>query len=199
MDTNIPGVTSSIWQNHCNGSTVGSGSGGSGGSSSSGTSQSSPINDLSEQQQPMRKKTSWSELKESVTELRKQLSRLSTMVPMNIQFRKLSDSRIRIYFLGMCLLASGDTQFKSILSYFFVIYSWSFHNLYFCLHNRDTAKWLGNNTFVHRHYTRNAISQHTRRSFTTASYKVCQSLQYFCLWPLPFCHLFNLKHVCDLD
>lgn len=46
-----------------------------------------------------RKKT-WSELKESVTELRKQLSKLSSMVPMNIQFRKLSDSRIRIYFLG---------------------------------------------------------------------------------------------------
>lgn len=59
------------------------------------------MNDLNEQQQqPLRKKT-WSELKESVTELRKQLSRLSTMVPMNIQFRKLSDSRIRIYFLGM--------------------------------------------------------------------------------------------------
>lgn len=95
METNIPGGTNNIWQNHCNGSS---------GSASSGTSQSLSIsiNDSSEQQQlqPMRKKT-WSELKESVTELRKQLSRLSTMVPMNIQFRKLSDSRIRIYFLGM--------------------------------------------------------------------------------------------------
>lgn len=109
MDTNIPSGTNSIWQNHCNGSSIsgGGGAGGSasGGSSGSGTSQSSPIsiNDLNEQQQsqqPIRKKT-WSELKESVTELRKQLSRLSTMVPMNIQFRKLSDSRIRIYFLGM--------------------------------------------------------------------------------------------------
>lgn len=104
MDTNISGGANSIWQNHCNGSSASGGGGGgnsSGGSSSSGTSQSSPIsiNDPNEQQ-PVRKK-SWSELKESVTELRKQLSRLSTMVPMNIQFRKLSDSRIRIYFLGM--------------------------------------------------------------------------------------------------
>lgn len=55
-----------------------------------------PTNDT----EPTPRKKSWSELKESVTELRKQLSRLSTMVPMNIQFRKLSDSRIRIYFLG---------------------------------------------------------------------------------------------------
>lgn len=95
MDTNNPGSTNSIWQNHCNGSS---------GSSSSGTSQSSPISmsDSNEQQQqPTTRKKTWSELKESVTELRKQLSRLSTMVPMNIQFRKLSDSRIRIYFLGM--------------------------------------------------------------------------------------------------
>lgn len=100
MDTNITRVANILWQNHCNG---GGGADGSGSSSSGGTSQSSPINDLNEQhqqQQPIRKKT-WSELKESVTELRKQLSRLSTMVPMNIQFRKLSDSRIRIYFLGM--------------------------------------------------------------------------------------------------
>lgn len=94
MDTNIPGGANSIWQNHCNGGADGNGSSS---SSGGGTSQSSPINE--QQQQPMRKKT-WSELKESVTELRKQLSRLSTMVPMNIQFRKLSDSRIRIYFLG---------------------------------------------------------------------------------------------------
>lgn len=49
---------------------------------------------------PVARKKTWIELKESVTELRKQLSRLSTMVPMNIQFRKLSDSRTRIYFLG---------------------------------------------------------------------------------------------------
>lgn len=46
-----------------------------------------------------RKKT-WLELRESVTDLRKQLSKLSTMVPMNIEFRKLSDGRTRIYFLS---------------------------------------------------------------------------------------------------
>lgn len=81
METNISG-SASIWQNHCNGS----------------TSQSAAITTNDTEQRP-RKKT-WSELKESVTELRKQLSRLSTTVPMNIHFRKLSDSRIRIYFLG---------------------------------------------------------------------------------------------------
>lgn len=81
METNISGSTN-IWQNHCNGS----------------TSQSPSMSTNDAEPQP-RKKT-WSELKESVTELRKQLSRLSTMVPMNIHFRKLSDSRIRIYFLG---------------------------------------------------------------------------------------------------
>lgn len=85
METNIPVSTSitNIWQNHCNG----------------GTSQTSPpmqTNDM----EPIARKKTWLELKESVTELRKQLSRLSTMVPMNIQFRKLSDSRTRIYFLG---------------------------------------------------------------------------------------------------
>lgn len=84
METNIPVSTSitNIWQNHCNGS----------------TSQSAPMqtNDM----EPVTRKKTWPELKESVTELRKQLSRLSTMVPMNIQFRKLSDSRTRIYFLG---------------------------------------------------------------------------------------------------
>lgn len=80
MEANSP-LGTNIWPNHCNGS----------------TSQSpSLLNDI---EQFTRKKT-WSELKESVTELRKQLSRLSTMVPTNIQFRTLSDSRIRIYFLG---------------------------------------------------------------------------------------------------
>lgn len=81
METNISGSTS-IWQTHCNGST-----------------SQSPSMSINDAEQLPRKKT-WSELKESVTELRKQLSRLSTMVPMNIHFRKLSDSRIRIYFLG---------------------------------------------------------------------------------------------------
>lgn len=46
------------------------------------------------------RKKSWSELKESVTDLRKQLSRLATMIPMNIEFRRLSDGRTRIYFLS---------------------------------------------------------------------------------------------------
>lgn len=49
----------------------------------------------------MPRKKTWSELKESVSETRKQLSRLSTMVPTNIVFRQLSDGRTRIYFLGM--------------------------------------------------------------------------------------------------
>lgn len=82
MDKNLTTGTS-IWQNHCNGSS---------------TSQ-SPATQSNDMELNTRKKT-WSELKESVTELRKQLSRLSTMVPMNIQFRKLSDDRTRIYFLG---------------------------------------------------------------------------------------------------
>lgn len=81
METNVP-VSTNIWQNHCNGS----------------TSQSPPMQ--TNNAESIGRKKTWSELKESVTELRKQLSRLSTMVPMNIQFRKLSDSRIRIYFLG---------------------------------------------------------------------------------------------------
>lgn len=78
MDTNIP-LSATIWPNHCNGST------------------SQPMNDML----TMPRKKTWSELKESVTELRKQLSRLSTMVPTNIVFRQLSDGRTRIYFLGM--------------------------------------------------------------------------------------------------
>lgn len=80
MEANSP-LSTNIWTNHCNGST---------------SQTPSLLNDI---EQFTRKKT-WSELKESVTELRKQLSRLSTMVPTNIQFRTLSDSRIRIYFLG---------------------------------------------------------------------------------------------------
>lgn len=47
------------------------------------------------------RKKSWSELKESVTDLRKQLSRLATMIPTNIEFRRLTDGRTRIYFLSM--------------------------------------------------------------------------------------------------
>lgn len=115
MDTNIPESTNILWQNHCNGSVDGGGGGG-GSGSSSGTSQSSPISINDSNEQPIRKKT-WSELKESVTELRKQLSRLSTMVPMNIQFRRLSDSRIRIYFLGM----SSSRSNRRIARYSYIV------------------------------------------------------------------------------
>lgn len=47
------------------------------------------------------KKLSWSELKEVVNSLRKQLSSLSTMVPTNVTFRTLPDAGVtRIYFLS---------------------------------------------------------------------------------------------------
>lgn len=45
-------------------------------------------------------KKSWSELKTVVNDLRRQLVTLSTMIPMNINFRSLSDGRTRIYFLS---------------------------------------------------------------------------------------------------
>lgn len=45
-------------------------------------------------------KKSWSELKAVVNDLRRQLSTLSSMIPMNINFRTLSDGRTRIYFLS---------------------------------------------------------------------------------------------------
>lgn len=45
-------------------------------------------------------KKSWSEIKATVNEIRKQLSNLSSMVPSNIQFRTLSDGRVRCYFLS---------------------------------------------------------------------------------------------------
>ncbi|XP_018580319.1 dipeptidyl peptidase 9 [Anoplophora glabripennis] len=46
------------------------------------------------------KKLSWSELKGVVSDLRRQLSSLSTMVPSSITFRTLQDGRTRIYFLS---------------------------------------------------------------------------------------------------
>lgn len=46
------------------------------------------------------KKKSWSELKQVVCDLRRKLSSLSTMVPSSISFRRLSDGRIRIFFLS---------------------------------------------------------------------------------------------------
>ncbi|XP_061385170.1 dipeptidyl peptidase 9 isoform X1 [Danaus plexippus] len=45
------------------------------------------------------KKYSWSEVRQAVHDLRKELSSLSTMVPMAISFRKLSNGKMRIYFL----------------------------------------------------------------------------------------------------
>ncbi|KAF7284247.1 hypothetical protein GWI33_022397 [Rhynchophorus ferrugineus] len=46
------------------------------------------------------KKLSWSELRALVSELRRQLSNLSTMVPTSFTFRTLQDGRTRIYFLS---------------------------------------------------------------------------------------------------
>jgi len=43
---------------------------------------------------------SWSELKNVVCDLRRQLSGLSTMVPVSVSFRTLPDGRTRIYFLS---------------------------------------------------------------------------------------------------
>lgn len=45
-------------------------------------------------------KLSWTELKGVVSDLRRQLSSLSIMVPTCISFRTLQDGRTRIYFLG---------------------------------------------------------------------------------------------------
>lgn len=45
-------------------------------------------------------KKSWSELKASVNDLRRQLASLSSMIPMNINFRTLVDGRTRMYFLS---------------------------------------------------------------------------------------------------
>lgn len=45
-------------------------------------------------------KKTWSELKTTVNELRRQFGNLSSMIPLNIQFRTLSDGRTRIYFLS---------------------------------------------------------------------------------------------------
>lgn len=45
-------------------------------------------------------KLSWSELKCVVSDLRRQLCSLSTMVPTSVSFRSLQDGRTRIYFLS---------------------------------------------------------------------------------------------------
>ncbi|CAG2055064.1 unnamed protein product [Timema podura] len=57
-------------------------------------------NEAGEVQIPVSKKKSWSELKNVVCELRRQLSGLSTMVPGSLAFRTLPDGRTRIYFLS---------------------------------------------------------------------------------------------------
>lgn len=46
------------------------------------------------------RKLSWSELKGVVSDLRRQLSSLTTSVPTSITFRTLQDGRTRIYFLS---------------------------------------------------------------------------------------------------
>lgn len=48
---------------------------------------------------PPQKKYSWAEVRQAVHDLRKELCSLSTMVPMAISFRKLSNGKMRIYFL----------------------------------------------------------------------------------------------------
>lgn len=45
------------------------------------------------------KKYTWAEVRQAVHDLRKELSTLSTMVPMAISFRKLPNGKTRIYFL----------------------------------------------------------------------------------------------------
>lgn len=45
------------------------------------------------------RKYSWAEVRQAVHALRKELSSLSTMVPMAISFRKLANGKTRIYFL----------------------------------------------------------------------------------------------------
>ncbi|KAL1403649.1 hypothetical protein pipiens_019270, partial [Culex pipiens pipiens] len=46
------------------------------------------------------RKKSWSERKTIVNEMRRQMSSLSSMFPMNVNFRTLSDGRTRVYFLS---------------------------------------------------------------------------------------------------
>ncbi|XP_026743908.1 dipeptidyl peptidase 9 isoform X1 [Trichoplusia ni] len=48
---------------------------------------------------PLTKRYSWAEVRQAVHDLRKELSCLSTMVPIAISFRKLGNGKTRIYFL----------------------------------------------------------------------------------------------------
>lgn len=47
------------------------------------------------------KKYSWSEVRQAVHNLRKELSSLFAVVPTGISFRKLGNGRMRIYFLSL--------------------------------------------------------------------------------------------------
>ncbi|XP_063709274.1 dipeptidyl peptidase 9 [Culicoides brevitarsis] len=51
----------------------------------------------------------WSELKNVVNDIRKQMQNLSCLFPMNIKFRTLADDRVRIYFLSIPPNGWGDT------------------------------------------------------------------------------------------
>lgn len=48
---------------------------------------------------PPSRRYTWAEVRQAVHDLRKELSSLSTMVPIAISFRKLTNGKIRIYFL----------------------------------------------------------------------------------------------------
>lgn len=50
-------------------------------------------------------KKSWTDLKHTLCELRRQLSSISTVVPSSVSFRTLDDGSTRIFFLGT--LANG--------------------------------------------------------------------------------------------
>jgi dipeptidyl-peptidase 9 len=52
---------------------------------------------------------SWSELKEVVNNMRRQMTNISCMFPMSVNFRELSDGRNRIFFLSTPPNSFGDT------------------------------------------------------------------------------------------
>lgn len=52
-----------------------------------------------------REKKSWTDLKQTLCELRRQLSAISAVVPTSVSFRTLTDGSSRIFFLGT--LANG--------------------------------------------------------------------------------------------
>lgn len=56
-----------------------------------------------------RTQKTWTELKNVVNEIRKQMQNLSCLFPMNIKFRTLADGRVRIYFLSIPPNGWGDT------------------------------------------------------------------------------------------